>query len=157
MLISNSTLSNYFIWTVLRRLIPFLSRPFREAEAKYKRQTSHIKAEPARWLTCITTTNYYRGLTFAAGSLYIEKAFDRQMILLVCRKYARFLALHLNARFQNNRFDSVIWLRFNTRKWLGNLAKISVVCFVGYFGGWPYTKPDKIQKVVISARATTNQ
>jgi len=87
MLISNSTLSDYFIWTVLRRLIPFLSKPFREAEAKYKKQTSHIEAESARWLTCITTTNYFRGLTFAAGSLYIEKAFDERMIPLVCHKY----------------------------------------------------------------------
>lgn len=77
------TLSNYFIWTVLRRLVPFLSKPFREVEAKYKRKTSHIKGAAARWLTCITTTNFYRGLTFATGSLYIEKAFDRKMIPLV--------------------------------------------------------------------------
>ena len=68
---------------MLRRLVPFLSRPFREAEAKYKRLASHIKAEPARWLTCITTTNYYRGLTFATGNLYIEKSFDKQMIPFV--------------------------------------------------------------------------
>lgn len=81
------TLSDYFMWTVLRRLVPFLSRPFREAETKYKRLTSHIKAEPARWLTCITTTNYHRGLTFATGSLYIEKAFDKKMIPLVCAKH----------------------------------------------------------------------
>lgn len=80
---NKTTLSDYFIWTVLRRLVPFLSRPFREAETKYKRLTSHIKAEPARWLTCITTTNYHRGLTFATGSLYIEKAFDKKMIPLV--------------------------------------------------------------------------
>ena len=83
-----STLSDYFIWTVIRRLVPVLSRPFREAEAKYKRVASHIKAEPARWLTCIKTTNYHRGLTFATGSLYIEKAFDKKMIPLVC--FSRF-------------------------------------------------------------------
>ncbi|PFX23559.1 Endothelin-converting enzyme 2 [Stylophora pistillata] len=77
------TLSNYFIWTVLRRLVPFLSKPFREVEANYKRKTSHIQGEAARWLTCITTTNFYRGLTFATGSLFIEKAFDRKMIPLV--------------------------------------------------------------------------
>ena len=95
MLFSCSTLSGYFIWTVLRRLVPFLSRPFREAEAKYKRQTSHIKAEPARWLTCITTTNYYRGLTFATGSLYIEKAFDRKMIPMVCGQLSYFVTIEL--------------------------------------------------------------
>ncbi|XP_068703187.1 endothelin-converting enzyme homolog isoform X1 [Montipora foliosa] len=80
---NNSTLSDYFIWTVLRRLVPFLSRPFRDVEAKYKRIASHIKGESPRWLTCIKAVNYHRGLGFATGSLYVEKAFDEKMIPLV--------------------------------------------------------------------------
>ena len=40
--------------------------------------------------------------------------------------------------------------------WLRNQAKFFVVCFVSSFGGWPYTKPDKIQKVDMYVH-TTNQ
>ena len=73
--------------------MPFLSRPFREAEAEYKRVASHIRAEPARWLTCIKSSNYYRGLGFATGSLYVEKAFDQKMIPLVCKLFCLLVGL----------------------------------------------------------------
>ena len=38
--------------------------------------------------------------------------------------------------------------------WLRNQAKFFVVCFVGCFGGWPCTKPDKIQKAVMYVHTT---
>jgi len=86
-----STLSDYFIWTVLRRLVPFLSRPFREAEAKFKKAASHIKQEPARWLTCIQAVNHHRGLAFATGSLYVKEAFDQRMVPLVTLSFWQYI------------------------------------------------------------------
>ena len=84
-------LSNYFIWTILKKLVPFLSTPFRQAEDEYKKRATGTKAPAPRWQSCITTTDYYRGLTFATGSLYVEKAFDKNIIPLVSPRHAAVL------------------------------------------------------------------
>ncbi|KAK3724939.1 hypothetical protein QZH41_017146 [Actinostola sp. cb2023] len=81
--VGDETLSNYFGWTIIRNLMPFLSTQFREAEMKYKRKATNTIASKPRWLQCIKTTDYPMGLTFAAGYLYIEKVFDKSFIPVV--------------------------------------------------------------------------
>jgi hypothetical protein len=47
---------------------------------RYKKKAANTIASKPRWLECIKTTDYQRGLTFAAGYLYIEKIFDPSFI-----------------------------------------------------------------------------
>ncbi|XP_048589542.1 endothelin-converting enzyme 2 [Nematostella vectensis] len=77
---SNRTLSNYFIWTLLRNLVPFLSKPFREAEQTFLIRVAGVKKSPSRWQQCTNAANNLDGLVFATGALWVKEVFDKRDI-----------------------------------------------------------------------------
>ena len=69
------------MWTVVRSVVPYLSRDFREALLEYEKETQGKKAAKARWLSCVEDLNAYsHGLTFALGYLWVKNIFDVEII-----------------------------------------------------------------------------
>ncbi|KAJ7393921.1 hypothetical protein OS493_003590 [Desmophyllum pertusum] len=78
------TLSNYMMWTVVRSVVPYLSRDFLSALLEYQKETQGTKSAKPRWLSCVEDLNgYYHGLTFALGYLWVSKVFDTETIPII--------------------------------------------------------------------------
>lgn len=74
------------MWTVVRSVVPYLSRDFREALLEYEKETEGKKAAKARWLSCVEDLNSYtHGLTFALGYLWVKNVFDVEIIPFVSK------------------------------------------------------------------------
>ena len=72
------------MWTVVRSVVPYLSRDFLSALLEYQKETQGTKSAKPRWLSCVEDLNgYYHGLTFALGYLWVSKVFDTETIPIV--------------------------------------------------------------------------
>ena len=72
------------IWTFVRSVVPYLSRDFRSALLEYQKEAEGKKSASPRWLSCVQEeNNYYHGLTFALGYMWISKVFDVEIIPFV--------------------------------------------------------------------------
>lgn len=76
-----STLSNYMMWTLVRSVVRYMSRDFRQALLKYEKETQGTKTSKPRWLSCLEDLNSYtHGLTFALGYMWVTNVFDVEII-----------------------------------------------------------------------------
>ncbi|XP_048247590.1 endothelin-converting enzyme homolog isoform X1 [Haliotis rufescens] len=68
-----NTLNNYLMWSVVKSLAPYLSKPFREAKKTFTQVMTGVTGNEEMWRYCITDTDVVLG--FALGSMFVKEAF----------------------------------------------------------------------------------
>lgn len=67
------TINLYLEWHVVKTLISFLSKPFREAKKEFSEVLSGVSGKEDEWRDCITDADTVLG--FALGALFVKNAF----------------------------------------------------------------------------------
>ncbi|XP_076451587.1 endothelin-converting enzyme homolog isoform X3 [Babylonia areolata] len=130
--ILNSTLSTldgrravnlYLEWHVVKQLISYLSKPFREAKKEFSEVLSGVSGKEEEWRICITDTDSVLG--FALGALFVKNAFHGES-----KEKAEKMIDEIKAAFKNN-LPNLDWMDSKTRKAAVDKAN-AVVDMIGF-------------------------
>ncbi|XP_070206697.1 endothelin-converting enzyme homolog [Littorina saxatilis] len=102
------TVNLYLEWHVVKSLISYLSKPFREAKNEFSEVLSGVSGKDEIWRYCITDTDSVLG--FALGALFVKNAFHGES-----KEKAEKMIDEVKSAFKNN-LPNLSWMDQKTRK-----------------------------------------
>ncbi|KAI1283087.1 Endothelin-converting enzyme 1 [Halotydeus destructor] len=100
-------LSNYFGWTVVQSLTSTLSRPFREASRRLRKELMGSESSDTKWRFCVTDTNSVVG--FALGAMFVKQVFKGDS-----KVQAELMIKEIKTAFEDN-LPNLEWMDEETR------------------------------------------